>query len=148
MNEYFKKRIKTDDSFRIFRNTRWKIHHALIGKTKSSSFREILGIDIENYRKWIEYQFTSEKNWTNTKIDHVKTICKFDISDDEQLKEAFNWKNTQPLLKHDHQLKGTKFNFLDYQLQFMKAYQFISLNEQDLIKVFIDEKYSKPRIKT
>ena len=54
----------------------------------------------------------------------------FDLSKDEELKETFNWKNTQPLLKKDHQLKGTKFNFLDYHLQFIKAYQFIKLNEE------------------
>ena len=97
---------------------------------KSSSTREILGIDIDLYRKWIEFQFTPEMNWDNFEIDHVKAICLFDVSKEEKLKEAFNWKNTQPLLKHDHQKKGIKFNFLDYQLQFLKAYQFIKLNEE------------------
>ena len=56
----------------------------------------------------------------------------FDISKDGELTEAFCWKNTQPLLKHDHQLKGIKFIFLDYQLQFIKAYQFLKLNEEGL----------------
>ena len=69
-------------------------------------------------------------NWSNIEIDHVKPICMFDVTKDIELREAFNWKNTQPLLKKDHQLKGTKFNFLDYQLQFIKAYQFIKLNEE------------------
>ena len=69
-------------------------------------------------------------NWSNIEIDHVNAICLFDLSKDEELKKAFNWKNTQPLLKKDHQLKGTKFIFLDYQLQFIKAYQFIMLNEE------------------
>ena len=69
-------------------------------------------------------------NWTNIELDHVRPISSFDISDDEQLKEEFNWKNTQLLLQHDHQKKGTKFNFLYYQLQFIKAYQFIKLNEE------------------
>ena len=55
----------------------------------------------------------------------------FDVSKVEELKEAFNWKNTQPLLKQDHQQKGTKFNTLDYQLQFIKAYQFIKLKGQE-----------------
>ena len=54
----------------------------------------------------------------------------FDATIDEELKKAFNWRNTQPLLKHDHQQKGIKFNFLDYQLQFIKACQFIKLNEE------------------
>ena len=98
--------------------------------TKQSSSINILGIDIDLYRKWLEFQFTHEMNWENIENDHVKPICLFDISDDEQLKEAFNRKKTQPLLKHDHLQKGIKFNFLDYQLQFIKAYQFIKLNEE------------------
>ena len=56
----------------------------------------------------------------------------FDVSKEEELKEAFSWKNTQPLLKHDHQQKGTKFNFLDYQLQFIKAYQFLKWNGEGI----------------
>ena len=78
----------------------------------------------------MEFQFTPEMNWGNIEIDHVKPICMFDVTKDEELKEAFSWKHTQPLLKQDHVQKGTKFNFLDYQLQFKKAYQFIKLNEE------------------
>ena len=99
-------------------------------KTKSSSTIDILGMDIDLYRKWIKFQMTPEMNWSNIEIDHVKAVCMFDLSKDEELKKAFSWQNTQPLLKKDHQLKGTKFNFLDYQLQFIKAYQFIKLNEE------------------
>ena len=130
MYEYVKNRIKTDVNFHSIRNTRRRIHQALNGELKSSTTREISGTDIDLYRKWLEFQFTPEMNWGNIEIDHVKPICLFDVSDDEQLKEAFSWKNTQPLLKKDHQLKGIKFNFLDYQLQFIKAYQFIKLNEE------------------
>ena len=100
--------------------------------SKQSSTKKILGIDIETYKKWIEYQFTLEMNWSNIEIDHVKPICMFDISDDEQLKEAFNWRNTQPLLKEIHQKKGIKYNFLDYRLQFIKSYQFLKINEEGL----------------
>ena len=101
---------------------------------KQSTTKETLGIDIDLYRKWLEFQFTPEMNWSNFEIDHVKLICMFDVSDDEQLKQAFSWENTQPLLKKDHQLKGIKFNFLDYQLLFIKAYQFIKLNEERIIE--------------
>ena len=74
---------------------------------------------------------TPEMNWSNNEIDHVKAICLFDVSKDEELREAFNWKNTQPLLKEVHQRKGIKFNFPDYQLQLIKAYQFIKLIDQE-----------------
>ena len=70
-------------------------------------------------------------NWTNIEIDHIKPICMFDISKDKELKEALSWKNIQPLLKQDHRQKGIKVNFLYYQLQFIKAYQFLKLNGQE-----------------
>ena len=34
-------------------------------------------------------------------------------------------------LKKTHHKKDTKYNFLKYQLQFSKAYQFIKLNEEE-----------------
>ena len=129
---YSDNRYKTDINFRLICKTRSRIRQALQGKTKSSSTIDILGIDIETYKKWIKFQMTPETNWTNIELDHGKPICTFDLSDDEQLKEAFNWRNTQPLLKKDHLHKVTKFNFLDYQLQFIKAYRFIKLNQEGL----------------
>ena len=68
--------------------------------------------------------------WNKLQINHVKSFCFFDVSKDDKLKEAFSWKNTQPLLKHNHQHRGTKFNFLDYQLQYKKADQFLILKDQ------------------
>ena len=129
-NLYLENKRKTDVNFRLISNIRSRIYKSLRGLTKQSSSRDILGIDIDLYRKWIEWQFTPDMDWSNTELNHVKPICMFDLSKDEEIKEAFNWKNTQPLLKKDHQLKGIKFNFLDYQLQFIKAYQFIKLNEE------------------
>ena len=128
--KYKNNRYKTDINYRLICITRSRIRQALNRKTKSSSTIDMLGMNIDLYRKWIKFQMTSEMNWSNIEIDHVKAICLFDLSKDEALKEAFNWRNTQPLLKKDHQLKGTKFNFLDYQFQFIKAYQFVKLNEE------------------
>ena len=121
-NIYLKNRRETDINFRLIGNTRNRIYKSLKGMTKQSTTKEVLGIDVDLYKKWIEFQMTPEMNWSNIEIHHVKAICLFDVSKDEELKEAFNWKNTQPLLKHIHHQKGTKFNFLDYQLQFIKAY--------------------------
>ena len=74
---------------------------------------------------------TPDMTWDNIESDHVKAICLIDLSKEEEFREAFCWKSTQPLLKKDHQLKGTEYNFLDYQLQFRKAYQFLKLNDQE-----------------
>ena len=71
----------------------------------------------------------------------------FDVSKDEELGDAFCWKNNQPLLRKDHQYKGIKLNFLDYQLQFIKSYQFLKLIEEGLkedLQIFMDDIYSSP----
>ena len=108
-----RKRLAIDFNYRLIKNTRRRIHHALKCKSKSSSTINILGIDIETCRRWNEWQMTPEMNWSNTEVDHVKPICMFDVSKDEELGlgEAFCWKNTRPLLKKCHQQKGTKFNY-------------------------------------
>ena len=49
---YERNRRKTDVNFRLIRNTRRRMHHALNGKPKSFSTIKTLGIDIETYRKW------------------------------------------------------------------------------------------------
>ena len=131
-NEYIKNRLKTDVHFRSFHNTRRRIHHALNGKLKSSSTMDILGIGFIVFRKWIEIQMTPDMNWKSIDIDHVEPFSAFDTCDEEQSKEAFNWKNTQPLLEKVHQQKGVKFNLLDYRLQLIKAYQLLKLNEKSL----------------
>ena len=128
---YLKNKRATGVNFRIISNTTNRIYKPLKGISKQPSMKEILGNDIETYKKKIEYQMTPEMNWSNIEIDHVQAICLFDVSKDEELREAFNWKNTQPLLKEVHQQKGIKFNFLDYQFQFIKVYQFLKLNGEE-----------------
>ena len=127
---YTKNRYKTDINYRLIRKTRSRIYKSLKDMTKQSSSINLLGIDIETYKRWIEWQMTPDMTWDNIEIDHVRPISSFDISDDEQLKEAFNWRNTQPLLKEINQKKGIKYNFLDYRLQFIKSYQFLKINEE------------------
>ena len=86
-------------------------------------------------------EISNKKNMNlkiNKKLKNIKnnffntTICMFDVSKDEEFGEAFNWKNTQSLLKEVHRQKSTKYNFLDYQLQFIKAYQLIKLIEENI----------------
>ena len=128
--KYEKKRIITDIKYRLYMNIRRRIHHALNGKSKSFSTIDTLGNDIETFRRMIEWQMTPEMKWSNKEINHVKPNCMFDVTKDEEIGEAFCWKNTPPLPKKDYQFEGTKFNFLDYQLQFIKSYQFLKLNEE------------------
>ena len=93
--------------------TRRRIHHALNGKSKSSSTLDILRKDLGTYRKWIEWQCTLEMNWSSIENDLMKPICLFDVSKGDELEEAFSWRNTQPLIKEIHKKRGLNKNFLD-----------------------------------
>ena len=129
--EYLRKRREKDVNFRLLVNTRNRIFKSLKGISNSFSTKDVLGMDIESYKRCIEWQMIPEMKWGNFFIDHVRCISSFDISKDEELKEAFNWKNTQPLLKEDNLEKGKNYNELDYRLQFFKAYQLLKLNEEE-----------------
>ena len=96
INEYKNDSYKTDSKFQLFRKTRSRINKARKRTSKSSLMKEILGIDIETYKKWIEFQMTPDMTWDNTEIDHVKPICLLDVSKAEELKEALNWESTEP----------------------------------------------------
>ena len=51
-----------------------------------------MGIDLETFKKWIEYQMIEGMDWNNIQIDHVKPICLFDVSnEDEELEECFQF---------------------------------------------------------
>ena len=133
INEYNRNRHKNNANAKLARNFRSRINKALKGKTKSFHTKEILGIDIENYKKWLLFQMTPEMNFNNIHIDHVKPISSFDISNDNELLEAFNWRNTQPLLKQDNLRKSAKFNEKDNAKQFKKAREF------HLLQTFLSE---------
>ena len=133
INEYNRNRHKNNANAKLARNIRSRINTALKGKSKSFHTKEILGIDIENYKKWLLFQMTPEMNFNNIHIDHVKPISSFDISNDNELLEAFNWRNTQPLLKQDNLRKSAKFNEKDYTKQFKKAREF------NLLQTFLSE---------
>ena len=126
---------KRDVNFQLFRNTRRKLHHALKGISKSSP-KDVSGIHIDSYKKRIEFRLTLDMTGNNIDIDHVKPFSLFDISEEEEMKEAFNWKNTQPLLKEVHRQNRTKHNFLNYRPQYVRAFRLIKSNEEVFNKSF------------
>lgn len=96
IHEYKKERRNNDPSFRLYESLRKRIWKSV--KNKSNSSIEYLGCDIDFYKKWIEFTMKLDMNWENYgslwNVDHVIPIIKFDSSNNDELKEAFNWKNT------------------------------------------------------
>lgn len=85
-------------------NLRTRISNCIKRKTNSSF--ELLGCDITFYINYIEYLFEKDMTWENYgtywHIDHVKQLKEFDLMNETNQKEAFNWKNTRPLKVYDN----------------------------------------------
>ena len=73
----------------------------------------LLGCSIEHARKHLESQFREGMKWDNHgkygwHIDHIIPCASFDLTDPEQQKKCFNYKNLQPLWWHENLSKGSK----------------------------------------
>lgn len=103
----YEQRNKNKSWFKIERNIRRRIHHALKDNYKSDHTMNLLGCTIEQFIKHIESQFEKGMNWDNYgqygwHIDHIKPCREFDLSDPEQQKLCFHYTNQRPLWAKDN----------------------------------------------
>ena len=93
--------------FKIKRNLRRRVHHALMGNNKSDNTIALLGCSVEFFKSYIEDQWVEGMDWTNYSpsgwhIDHIKECHTFDLSDPEQQRECFHYSNQRPLWAKDN----------------------------------------------
>lgn len=105
------KKKRSHPEFKLIHNLRSRLRKALNGKTRDKGIMIVTGCSIEELKTHLESKFTSEMSWGNYgiywQIDHIEPLFKFDLSDPEQLKQACNYKNLQPLSKEDHKIKSS-----------------------------------------
>ncbi len=88
---------------------RVRLRTAVKRRQKAGSAVRDLGCSIQQFREYIEAQFTSNMSWENHgklwQIDHIRCLGLFDLTNREQFQRACHFSNFQPLLKSDHKLK-------------------------------------------
>lgn len=110
-------RLKTDMIFRLKKSIMVHIYKFLKKHDKIKEYRTIkyLGCSIPKYKLYLESLFTPEMNWSNYgsywEIDHIIPLNYFDIGDEMDQLEAFNWLNTQPLTIFENRSKSDKVLF-------------------------------------
>lgn len=108
--EWSKEQRQNNIQFKLKNNIRVRIYQSLQNKNDKSE--EILGCSIEDYIVYLENQFNEHMTWSNYgtywEIDHIKAISNFDLTQDEEVKICFNYKNTQPLSIDENRKKGNK----------------------------------------
>ena len=110
---YYDYKRKNNLQFKMILNLRNSLNKKIkeYNLKKSSSSLELLGISTKDFVSYIEEQWVKGyMNWENWgevwELDHKIPISSFDLTNDLQLKECFNYKNFQPLFKFTTVIDG------------------------------------------
>jgi hypothetical protein len=87
-------------------------------KGYNSTYKNILGCDMDFFKKWIEYRFDKNMNWENLgkywQIDHILPINAFDFKNEKHILICFHWTNLQPLTCFENKSKSDKLQLHYY----------------------------------
>jgi len=112
---------------------------------KTSNTREYLGCEVDQYIKWLSYcnpNYDIENHGTVWHIDHVIPLSRFDLTNFEQCKIAFNWRNTMPLLATDNLKKSNKILYSNISEQIEKLTKYHELTNTE-IPIEINNLYAR-----
>ena len=112
MREYNANRYASDELFKLSRNLRARLRNAFhytrnqTYKTKKKSTEEILGCSFEEFKDWIESQFTEGMTFYNIHIDHIIPLSS--AKDVDELYKLGHFTNCRPMWPADNISKGCK----------------------------------------
>jgi hypothetical protein len=109
-----KKRYHEDVQFNIECKVRGRIREAFKrrGISKSHKTIDLLGCSYQFYQSYLTVCFTEGMTWAlylsgDIVADHIKPIVLFDLTDEKQVLEGFNWMNTRPMWKNENESKNS-----------------------------------------
>ena len=106
--EYVRERYRSDPAYKLMKNLRSRVWYALKGNSKSAATEALLGICVDECRKYIEALFTEGMSWDTIAVDHIVPCASFDLSDPEQQRRCFHYTNLQPLFPPQNSSKGAR----------------------------------------
>jgi hypothetical protein len=114
--EYERKKYHSDETVRIKKLLRRRFLASLKAQSteKCKSIIELSDCNLDFFKKWIEYQYkeitNNEINWEDFKknyhMDHLLPCSSFDLTNIEEQKKCFHWKNIQILTKENNLKKS------------------------------------------
>lgn len=106
-------KYNNDIEYRLTLLLRSRMKHALKGKLKIETTKNLIGCSMEQLKKYLENKFLIGMNWSNYgrngwHIDHILPCASFDLTDPAQQKICFHYTNLQPLWAEDNLKKHCK----------------------------------------
>jgi len=111
-SERNKIRKKEDILFKLKTKLRTDIYISLKRRKKSKTLEQIIGLSLEDYKKYIETQFEDWMTWENWAqytwhIDHIIPLSS--AKTEEEVYLLWNYTNLRPLSAQENLKKGKKF---------------------------------------
>lgn len=74
-----------------------------------------VGADVSFVREWLSNRFLEGMNWNNYGttwvVDHIVPVRLFDLTNNDDLRVVWHYKNIMPLFKEDNLYKEGELNF-------------------------------------
>tara|TARA_R110000765_G_scaffold139925_2_gene240237 strand:+ start:87 stop:722 length:636 start_codon:yes stop_codon:yes gene_type:complete len=98
---------KDDPIFKIKRNLRRRVHHALNSIKKADNTFALIGCTPNEFKLHIEAQFVDGMSWGNYgrdtwHVDHIIPCYSYDLTQEDQQRECFHYTNQRPLWSVDN----------------------------------------------
>ena len=110
-----RKRIE-DPQFAIKDRLQTRFRHAIRTKNYSFTVEKYCGCSIKALTSYLENNFVEGMSWEakdKWEIDHLRPCKSFDLTDEEQAKTCFNWRNLRPLWSKENRSKKDSYEVLD-----------------------------------
>src|ERR1700761_583282 len=121
---------EVNDALLLFREKRkWQIalRRYILEQRWGSSYAPYFGLDIVNFRKWIELQFDTETNWGNFsetwQFDHIIPVAYFDFGNDLDLRLCWNFINIRLEKISNNKNRGHRVDVLASRAYFERLYE-------------------------
>lgn len=111
IREYERLQRTNNLNYKLAQNLRTRLRSALKGNYKKGSAIANLGCSVDELKQKLELKFQPGMTWKNYgewHIDHIKPLASFDLTDEEQFKQACHYSNLQPLWGIDNLSKSDK----------------------------------------
>jgi len=105
---YMRKKILTDFNFKLLVSLRGRINQALKRNQKSGRILDLIGctiIELKKYLNIIDWYRGKDYN-----IDHIIPCSLYDLSDPNEQKKCFNWRNMRFITKKENTSKKDKLD--------------------------------------
>ncbi len=123
--EWCKNERNTNINYRIKKSLAARLRSVL---NKNTTTMNYIGCNIQYFREWLEFNFTKDMNWGNYaslwSIDHIIPVCKFNLSNEDEKLQCWNWSNMMPVtVKYNSSKKNINMDQIKYVMEQLEKFK-------------------------